>query len=66
MTGFVYSSLIYVLQNAPVIHVFNARFREKIGDTYGARAAFPQGDVDSDSDFVDNVIRAANMEKRLV
>lgn len=60
------AQLIYSLQNAPVIHIFNARFREQIGDTYGARAAFLQGDADSDSYFVENVIKAANMEKRLV
>ncbi|WOG89704.1 hypothetical protein DCAR_0208942 [Daucus carota subsp. sativus] len=53
------------LEKAPVIHIFNARFREHIGDVHGARAAFLQGDKDSNSYFVESVIKAANMEKRL-
>lgn len=57
---------MYFLQNAPVIHIFNARFREQIGDVHGARAAFLHGDKDSNSYFVESVIKAANMEKRLV
>ncbi|KAL8113173.1 uncharacterized protein LOC141667685 isoform X2 [Apium graveolens] len=53
------------LENTPVIHIFNARFREQIGDVHGARAAFLHGDKDLNSYFVESVIKAANMEKRL-
>jgi len=50
----------------PGIHLFNARFREQIGDVFAARAAYVQSGKERDSDFVENVISKANMEKRLV
>lgn len=54
------------MQRVRVIHLFNARFKEQIGDVSAARAAFIHGDVKSDSNFVETVISKANMEKRLV
>ncbi|KAK9268077.1 hypothetical protein L1049_010516 [Liquidambar formosana] len=53
------------LKCVPAIHLFNARFKEQIGDISSAHAAFLECDRDSDSNFVDNVIKEANMEKRL-
>uniref|UniRef100_A0A5B6ZIY4 Uncharacterized protein n=1 Tax=Davidia involucrata TaxID=16924 RepID=A0A5B6ZIY4_DAVIN len=53
------------LKNVPAIHLFNARFKEHIGDVLGARAAYLQCDTGSHSHFIENVIKEANMEKRL-
>ncbi|XP_047168631.1 pre-mRNA-processing factor 39-2 isoform X2 [Vigna umbellata] len=53
------------LTRVPSIHLFNARFKEQIGDVFAARAAYVQSCEERDSDFVDNVIAKANMEKRL-
>ncbi|XP_072069439.1 uncharacterized protein [Arachis hypogaea] len=54
------------LKSVPEIHFFNARFKEQIGDVLAARAAYiQQTGKESDSDFVQNVISRANMEKRL-
>ncbi|XP_076960367.1 pre-mRNA-processing factor 39-2-like [Bidens hawaiensis] len=53
------------LKNVSEVHIFNARFREKIGDIEGARAAFNLCDTESDSSFVDTAIYEANMEARL-
>ncbi|ONI10882.1 hypothetical protein PRUPE_4G074100 [Prunus persica] len=53
------------MKRLSVIHLFNARFKEKIGDVSGARAAFPKCDTESDSQFVKNVMLKANMEKRM-
>ncbi|XP_022639460.1 uncharacterized protein LOC106768678 isoform X2 [Vigna radiata var. radiata] len=53
------------LTRVPSIHLFNARFKEQIGDVFAARAAYVQSGKERDSDFVDNVISKANMEKRL-
>ncbi|KAK3037404.1 hypothetical protein RJ639_030166 [Escallonia herrerae] len=53
------------LKNVPAIHLFNARFKEKIGDVRGARTAFLHCDAEFDSCFVDNVMKEANMERRL-
>ncbi|XP_017408166.1 pre-mRNA-processing factor 39-2 isoform X3 [Vigna angularis] len=53
------------LTRVPSIHLFNARFKEQIGDVFAARAAYVQSCEERDSDFVDNVISKANMEKRL-
>lgn len=50
----------------PAIHLFNARFKEQIGDVLAARAAYVRRCKETDSDFVENVISTANMEKRLV
>lgn len=50
----------------PAIHLFNARFKEQIGDVVAARAAYVHSGKDRDSDFVESVISKANMEKRLV
>ncbi|KAM7500629.1 hypothetical protein LguiA_025043 [Lonicera macranthoides] len=52
------------LKDIPVIHAFNASFKEKIGDLSGARSAYHQFNVESSS-YVENVIKEANMEKRL-
>ncbi|KAG5015476.1 hypothetical protein JHK85_021612 [Glycine max] len=53
------------LKKVPEIHLFNARFKEQIGDVLAARAAYIQSGKETDSDFVENVISKANMEKRL-
>ncbi|CAL0306495.1 unnamed protein product [Lupinus luteus] len=53
------------LKRVPGIHLFNARFKEQIGDVLAARAAYIQSGKETDSDFVENVISKANMEKRL-
>ncbi|XP_065878655.1 pre-mRNA-processing factor 39-2 isoform X2 [Euphorbia lathyris] len=53
------------LKRLSVIHLFNARFKEHIGDIFNARAAFLQCSTASDKDFVENVVMRANMEKRL-
>lgn len=60
------AQLIYSLQRVSVIHLFNARFKEHVGDVFNARAAFLQCDTESDSDFVENVVMRSNMEKRHV
>ena len=54
------------MQNVSEVHIFNARFREKIGDIAGARAALLLCDTGSDSSFIETAIKEANMEKRLV
>ncbi|CAL5214251.1 unnamed protein product [Lathyrus oleraceus] len=53
------------LKSVPAIHLFNARFKEQIGDVLAARAAYIRRCKETDSDFVENVISKANMEKRL-
>ncbi|GAV79580.1 hypothetical protein CFOL_v3_23045 [Cephalotus follicularis] len=53
------------LKKMPVVHFFNAKYKEQIGDVVGARTAFLQCDTESDFGFVENVILRANMEKRL-
>lgn len=54
------------MQRVRAIHLFNARFKEQIGDVSAARAAYIHSGAETDSDFVENVISKANMEKRLV
>jgi hypothetical protein len=58
--------LICLLQRVPVVHLFNSRFKEQIGDVCGARATFLQCEAESSSNFVENVKMKANMEKRMV
>ncbi|XP_062096460.1 pre-mRNA-processing factor 39-2 isoform X2 [Humulus lupulus] len=53
------------LKRVPAMHLFNARFKEREGDIIGARTALLHCDGESDSNFVENVVRKANMEKRL-
>lgn len=53
------------LKSIPAIHVFNAWFKEQTGDVFGAHAAFVQYETESDSSFIENVIKEANMKKRL-
>ncbi|KAK7318888.1 hypothetical protein RJT34_03595 [Clitoria ternatea] len=53
------------LKRLPAMHLFNARFKEQIGDVLAARAAYIQSGKETDSDFVENVMSKANMEKRL-
>ncbi|KAL3615164.1 hypothetical protein CASFOL_040825 [Castilleja foliolosa] len=52
------------LKNVPEIHLFNARFKEHIGDVSGARAALTLSDTKTDSSFVENVVMLANLERR--
>ncbi|XP_062162711.1 pre-mRNA-processing factor 39-2 isoform X3 [Alnus glutinosa] len=58
------STLIF-LKRVPVNHLFNSRFKEQIGDVFGARASFLKFEAVSDSDFVENAKIKANMEKRM-
>lgn len=58
--------LICSLQRVPVMHLFNARFKEREGDIIGAREALLHCEGESDSNFVENVVMKANMERRLV
>ncbi|XP_056685299.1 pre-mRNA-processing factor 39-2 isoform X2 [Spinacia oleracea] len=53
------------LKNMPEIHLFNAWFKEKIGDVDGALAAFPQCGQDNGSYFIETIRRKANMERRM-
>ncbi|CAN1329476.1 Pre-mRNA-processing factor 39-2 [Linum perenne] len=53
------------VKSISVMHLCNAWFKEHLGDVKNARAAFLDCNVESDSDFVESVIRKANMEKRL-
>ncbi|GAB2299090.1 hypothetical protein Dimus_033161 [Dionaea muscipula] len=53
------------LKCVPAIHLINAGFKEQIGETDGARAAFLQISGDLGFYSVENVLRRANMEKRL-
>lgn len=50
----------------PEIHLFNAWFKEKIGDVNGAQAAFLQCDHEFESYSTDAIRRKANMERRMV
>lgn len=50
----------------PVIHLFSARFKEKIRDVSGAHVALAEYETESDLSFVETVSIKANMEKRLV
>ncbi|CAL5409227.1 unnamed protein product [Camellia sinensis] len=53
------------LKNVPAIHLFNARFKEQIGDRDGAHSAFLWSDNKFSSYFIEKVVKEANMEKRL-
>ncbi|XP_048230542.1 pre-mRNA-processing factor 39-2 isoform X3 [Ricinus communis] len=53
------------LKRVSVIHLFNARFKEHIGDVSNAHASFLRCSKESDLDFVENVVIRSNMEKRL-
>ncbi|XP_028113670.1 uncharacterized protein LOC114311708 isoform X4 [Camellia sinensis] len=53
------------LKNVPAIHLFNARFKEQIGDRDGAHGAFLWSDNKFSSYFIEKVVKEANMEKRL-
>lgn len=55
-----------MVQNVPEIHLFDARFKEHIGDVNGARAALVLCDTKTDSSFIENVATQANLERRLV
>ncbi|EXB86586.1 hypothetical protein L484_010650 [Morus notabilis] len=57
--------LICSLQRVPVIHLFDARFKEHEGNVTGARSALVQCDAELDVNFVANIVLKANMEKRL-
>ncbi|KAG9447513.1 hypothetical protein H6P81_013641 [Aristolochia fimbriata] len=52
------------IKAVPGIHLFCARYKERIGDIIGARAAFQRCNSDIASQFIENVKRQANMERR--
>ncbi|KAF6175092.1 hypothetical protein GIB67_039005 [Kingdonia uniflora] len=54
---------IYV-KKVPEMHRFIAIFKEKIGDVCGSRAAYRHFDSNLGLDFIENVKREANLEKR--
>ncbi|XP_027089219.2 uncharacterized protein [Coffea arabica] len=51
-------------QGVPEIHLFNARYKERIGDVNAAVAAFLNSDVLSDS-LPRHIVELANMRRRL-
>ncbi|KAL8507245.1 hypothetical protein ACS0TY_017967 [Phlomoides rotata] len=53
------------LKNVLEIHLFDARFKEHIGDADGARAALVVCDTKTDSSFIENVAIQTNLERRL-
>ncbi|KAL8045662.1 hypothetical protein ABFX02_08G129300 [Erythranthe guttata] len=53
------------LKDVAQIHLFSARFKERIGDINGARAALILCDTKIDSNFIDNIVTLANLERRL-
>ena len=53
-------------QRVPAFHLYCAMFKEQIGDVLGSRALFHQSIMDSDNEFIENINREANMEKRMV
>ncbi|KAK9022796.1 hypothetical protein V6N11_003038 [Hibiscus sabdariffa] len=52
------------LKRMPVIHLFSARFKEKIRDVSGAHVALIHYETESDLSFVETVSIKANLEKR--
>ncbi|XVF25527.1 hypothetical protein REPUB_Repub13aG0220300 [Reevesia pubescens] len=53
------------VKRMPVIHLFSARFKEKIRDVSDAHAALLQYETESDLSLLETVSIKANMEKRL-
>ncbi|KAH6776753.1 hypothetical protein C2S52_014314 [Perilla frutescens var. hirtella] len=53
------------LKSVPEIHLFDARFKEHIGDANGARAALALCDPKTDSSFIESIAAQANLERRL-
>ncbi|KAL1567449.1 hypothetical protein AAHA92_02927 [Salvia divinorum] len=53
------------LKTAPEIHLFDARFKEHIGEARGARAALALCDPKTDSNFIESIAAQANLERRL-
>ncbi|XP_039049499.1 alpha-protein kinase 1-like isoform X1 [Hibiscus syriacus] len=53
------------LKRMPVIHLFSARFKEKIRDVSGAHVALLHYETESDLSLVEIVSIKANLEKRL-
>ncbi|XP_042038889.1 uncharacterized protein LOC121784736 isoform X2 [Salvia splendens] len=53
------------LKTVPEIHLFDARFKEHIGDAHGARAALALCDPKTDSNFIESIAAQANLERRL-
>jgi pre-mRNA-processing factor 39 len=53
------------VKSASVIHLFNARFKEHVGDASAASVALSRCGEELGFGFVENVTKKANMEKRL-
>ncbi|XP_049936494.1 pre-mRNA-processing factor 39-1 isoform X2 [Nymphaea colorata] len=53
------------LKRVPAIHLFAARFMEQVRDVSGAHTELSNYSLDSPADYIENVIRRANMERRL-
>ncbi|XP_038987503.1 pre-mRNA-processing factor 39-like isoform X1 [Phoenix dactylifera] len=58
-------ALTVFLKRVPAFHLYCTMFKEQIGDVCGARALFHRSIMDSDPEFIENVNREANMEKRM-
>lgn len=55
-----------MVQSVPEVHLFDARFKEHIGDADGARAALALCDPKTDSTFIESIDAQANLERRQV
>ncbi|CAN7026976.1 hypothetical protein IGI04_025134 [Brassica rapa subsp. trilocularis] len=53
------------VKNESAVHLFNARFKEHVGDASAASVALSQCGEELGVGFVENVTKKANMEKRL-
>ncbi|KAL1220498.1 Pre-mRNA-processing factor 39-2 [Cardamine amara subsp. amara] len=53
------------VKNASVVHLYNARFKEHIGDASAASVALSRCGDELGIGFVENVTKKANMERRL-
>lgn len=53
-------------QRVSTFDLYCAIFKEQIGDVCGARALFHRNFMDSDPEFIENINREANMERRMV
>ncbi|CAN6452909.1 unnamed protein product [Victoria cruziana] len=55
----------FFLKRVPAFHLFAARFMEQTKDVSGAQTELFNYNVDSPEVYIENVIRRANMERRL-
>ncbi|KAJ6819943.1 uncharacterized protein M6B38_398540 [Iris pallida] len=58
-------ALTVFCKRVPAFHLYCSMFKEKIGDVIGALAPFHLCGVNQDPEFIGNVIREANIKKRM-